>query len=216
MSRVLGIFPTIRAPETACLHSYVKQHQVYSDWGRRIDPGFQIPMINPIRASSVALGTSGAMHYAGIGKHARNDSLPATKSHDVVYSASVNKSVTRTRLTGERAPLVSHALKQDLDGDDPPLPAEQPRFDFLANFTKTTGLNEAYNYKSHLTGEIWPGGTNDVGRFQGTTTSNPFDCYTSELESALGGGANTIQSQTMDPTPGADQDALMIEKAKYL
>ncbi|KAL4973625.1 hypothetical protein BDW66DRAFT_161956 [Aspergillus desertorum] len=62
------------------------------------------------------------------------------------------------------------------------------RFGFLVNFTKANGLDEADSYKSEST-TINPSpsllegkGGADWGCSQGTTASNPFDCYLVEFE----------------------------------
>ncbi len=66
----------------------------------------------------------------------------------------------------------------------------QTRFDFLLNFTKATGLNEAYNY-APKTGVSSPANAyfdNPVsGRFpfEDSTASNPFSCYLDEVEASL-------------------------------
>ncbi|KAL4952491.1 hypothetical protein BDW69DRAFT_200695 [Aspergillus filifer] len=72
-------------------------------------------------------------------------------------------------------------------------PANQnPRFGFLANFTKATSLNEAYSYRPPDTampsvGDIeWD---SQVGYVDSSATSNPFDLYLNEFSLDLGADA---------------------------
>jgi hypothetical protein len=84
-----------------------------------------------------------------------------------------------------------------------------PRLDFLINFTRATGLNEAYNYNGNkLSSDIdtcFDDGTVLDVSYCGTAASNPFVCYLDDLETALFGDVHTstgvhpslIQSEEM-------------------
>jgi hypothetical protein len=72
------------------------------------------------------------------------------------------------------------------------LQPSQDRFDFLLNFTRANGLNEAYNL-SPASGELIPedapfgNALCEAFPFNGTMVSNPFDCYLGDIEASLWG-----------------------------
>ena len=78
-----------------------------------------------------------------------------------------------------------------------------PRLDFLINFTRATGLNEAYNYNG--CDKVFPLHNADATEASGdircyeTSASNPFISYLDDLETALYGGPNasTVQEEIM-------------------
>lgn len=87
-----------------------------------------------------------------------------------------------------------------------------PRLDFLINFTRATGLNEAYNYnQSNKLSSVADTNANDVTTLDvsscETDTSNPFICYLDDLETASFGDVNTATVM---------QEELIGEKTSYL
>ncbi|KAL4878789.1 hypothetical protein BJY04DRAFT_229656 [Aspergillus karnatakaensis] len=95
------------------------------------------------------------------------------------------------------------------------LPTEQFRFNFLANFTKARGLNEAYNYRSSTKSfacGIFSGATDAAEAFHNTTSFNPFDFLLDDL------GPNAWEAfrATTDSNQNDDQAALIFEKSCYL
>ncbi|KAL4908463.1 hypothetical protein BDW74DRAFT_100969 [Aspergillus multicolor] len=92
---------------------------------------------------------------------------------------------------------------------------QHPQFGFPANFTKAGGLNEAYSYKSgtkSICATPSPLGASDTGALgnwdylQGTTASNPFDCYLDDLEPGLWTDVNISRADV--------EGKLLVEKAR--
>lgn len=88
------------------------------------------------------------------------------------------------------------------------------RFDFLINFTRAKGLNEAYNYRSLTEQSIADCAaskdvSSDVPPLNGVEASNPFDCYSGEIEASLW---KDFELSPYIPAMEAD-DILLDEKA---
>ena len=98
--------------------------------------------------------------------------------------------------------------------------SQQTRFDFLLNFTKATGLNEAYNYSSKRGPSSPDDGYVDDARatesfsFDDTDISNPFDCYLDEVEASIWGDFTISTPVDSNPTQGFSQ--ALVEKTSHL
>jgi hypothetical protein len=93
-----------------------------------------------------------------------------------------------------------------------------PRLDFLINFTRATGLNEAYNYNGNnkLSSDIdtcFNDGTAVEVSYCGTAASNPFVCYLDDLETALFGDVHT--SSGVHPSL-VQSEEMISEKISFL
>lgn len=107
----------------------------------------------------------------------------------------------------------------DLNSHTPNGQASRTRFDFLLNFTKATGLNEAYNYapKTGLPSPVHAYFENLASGslpFEDSTVSNPFSCYLGEVEASLWG--DTQLSEPFTGNQARHVSSLMVDKASQL
>lgn len=95
----------------------------------------------------------------------------------------------------------------------------QTRFDFLLNFTKAAGLNDAYNYApksapSSPANAYFENPASESLPFEDSTVSNPFSCYLEELEASLWG--ETELSGPFTANQARHVSPLMVDKAAEL